>query len=178
MQNDPAGWGARGQAWGAQGQSWGTGQPQAGWSQASVQHAYGQTWGQAAPAPQTCTTPTVGDAAGEHLRMQRGRYDANVYVFFAFLFQMAIVGLIFGGIPSLVLASLSPSSDLAVAALLILGIPSGGAAAYFTFRDRWKCIEAFSSRFCSGVMNLSLLYVPIVALVYANVRGFQKLAGR
>ena len=41
-----------------------------------------------------------------------------------------------------------------------------------------RCTEAYASQYCSGVANLSLLYVPLVALVYANVRGVRKLSGR
>jgi len=43
------------------------------------------------------------------------------------------------------------------------------------FSDRWRCIEATSSRYCSGVMNASILYVPIIAAAYALLRGAQKL---
>ncbi len=115
-----------------------------------------------------------GDRAGEYMQMERGRYDAWIYVVIAFLMQVAAVGGITGGI-----ASLIPSDrDTSHLVLLIVGGLTGGAAAWFTFRDRWRCIEAFSSQFCSGVANLSLLYVPLVAFVYANVRGLRKLSGR
>ncbi|HTQ45583.1 MAG TPA: hypothetical protein VMI75_22645 [Polyangiaceae bacterium] len=122
-----------------------------------------------------------GDRAGEHLRMKRGRFRATVYVFFAFLMQMAIVAGVFaliGGITGAV-----GNLDDDVTGMLTLGLGStgaigGGILAYFVFRDRWKCIEAFSSRFCSGLMNLSVMYVPFIALVYANVRGIQKLSGK
>src|SRR5262245_15101408 len=164
MQNHPGGWGNP------------SGQ-QAGWGQqGQVQQAYGASWG--APPAATAPLPQYGDAAGEYLHMTRGRYSATVYVFFAFVMQMGLVCLLVGGIPALVLGSMSKNSVLALGVFLVLGIPAGGAAAYFMFRDRWKCIEAFSSRFCSGLMNLSLMYVPIIALVYANIRGFQKFAGK
>ena len=173
MQNDPTGWGGAQQGWDARAQAFGPG---------AVQQAYAPSagWGAStAPASEPpASIPTFGDRAGEYLHMHRGRYDATVYVFFAFLFQMGLVGLLVGGIPALVLGAVSGDEQLALGAFLILGIPAGIAGAYFTFRDRWKCIEAYSSRFCSGLMNLSLLYVPIIALVYANVRGIQKLAGR
>lgn len=122
-----------------------------------------------------------GDAAGEHLRMQRGRYRAGVYVFFAFLMQIGIVVGICVAVAALI-AGIGQFDDDATGIVTLVagsvGFCGGGALAYFVFRDRWKCIEAFSSRFCSGLMNLSLLYVPWVALVYANVRGVQKLSGK
>jgi hypothetical protein len=122
-----------------------------------------------------------GDAAGEHMNMKRGRYRATIYVVFAFLMQIAIVTAIFGAVGGLIGAA--GGLDDQVAGLITLALAGTGfcggiALAYFVFRDRWKCIEAFSSRFCSGLMNLSLLYVPWVALVYANVRGIQKLSGK
>jgi hypothetical protein len=46
------------------------------------------------------------------------------------------------------------------------------------FRNRWRCTEAFASRFCSGLANLSMMYVPMIALVYANARGLAKLRAR
>jgi hypothetical protein len=54
----------------------------------------------------------------------------------------------------------------------------GLVGAWGTFRDRWRVNEAFASRFCSGLANLSMLYVPIVAWVYANIRAIKKLRGR
>ena len=59
--------------------------------------------------------------------------------------------------------------------IFITAALAGIAGAYLVFRDRWKVNEALSSRFCSGVANLSMLYVPIVSFVYANVRGVKKL---
>jgi hypothetical protein len=132
-------------------------------------------------APAAMAPSAYGDRAGEHLRMKRGRFRATVYVFFAFLMQMAIVAGIFAASAGLVAALANLSDDLTGALALgaaAAGAIGGGVLAYFVFRDRWKCIEAFSSRFCSGLMNLSLLYVPVVALVYANVRGVQKLSGK
>lgn len=122
-----------------------------------------------------------GDRAGEHLRMKRGRFRATVYVFFAFLLEIALVGGIFALSAGIVGAVANLDDDVTGMITLAAGgsgAVGGGVLAYFVFRDRWKCIEAFSSRFCSGLMNLSIMYVPIVAFVYANVRGIQKLQGR
>lgn len=133
--------------------------------------------GAVAPQPQSA----YGDRAGEHLRMKRGRFRATVYVFFAFLMQIAVVAGIFAlgaGIIGAVASFDDDVTGMITLAAGSTGAVGGGVLAYFVFRDRWKCIEAFSSRFCSGLMNLSILYVPFVALVYANVRGIQKLSGK
>jgi hypothetical protein len=115
-----------------------------------------------------------GDREGEYMQMERGRFDAWIYVIIAFVMQIAAVGGLVGGLSSLAFSD----QETATTVLLVVGGLTGGAAAWFTFSDRWRCIEAFSSRFCSGVANFSLLYVPVVALVYANVRGIRKLGGR
>lgn len=110
-----------------------------------------------------------GDAGGEYQTMDRGRYSASVYVGIAFLFECFLLG----AIPMIALHAAIPGPGA-----YVVGLGLGAILAYLVFRDRWRCIEAYSSRACSGVMNLSLLYVPIVALVYANVRGVAKLRGR
>jgi hypothetical protein len=119
-----------------------------------------------------------GDAANEHLTMKRGRYSAWLYVGFAFFFQ----ALILGGIPGAFVGALIDAAGVHGAAPGFIGLAIavivGGGGAYLTFRDRWRVNEAFSSRFCAGLMNLSLMYVPIISLVYANVRGIQKLFGK
>jgi hypothetical protein len=51
-----------------------------------------------------------------------------------------------------------------------------GILAWLLFRDRFRCNEAFSSRFCSGLMNLSMLYVPFISLAYGVSRGLAKLS--
>jgi hypothetical protein len=95
----------------------------------------------------------------------------------AFLYQAAVVGSLIAA-PVFVLAALALEADQAGIAFLVAMLATGPVAAYFTFRKRWRVIEAFSSRFCIGLMNLSILYVPVVAFIYANVRGVQKLTGR
>ncbi len=122
--------------------------------------------------------PVYGDAAGEHLRLDRGRFDAWIHVGIAFLVQIIAVGGIVGGVASALVHAITDSREAADLTLFLAGAAAGIPAAFFSFRDRWRCIEAVSSRFCSGMMNLSLIYVPAVALVYANVRGIQKLRGR
>jgi hypothetical protein len=110
-----------------------------------------------------------GDAGGEYMEMDRGRYSATGYVWIAFALEIFVLG----ALPSFLLSRFIPGTHAAV-----IGFIAGAALAWIVFRDRWRCIEAYASRACSGVVNLSLLYVPLVALIYANVRGVAKLRGR
>lgn len=115
----------------------------------------------------------VGDSQREPRRTQRGKYGAWAHVWIAFLLQLGGVGLLVAYVVATI--TKSPMSSYEA-----LGW-AGGVAAFSTlwvYSDRFRCIETFSSRACSGVMNLSVLYVPIVALVYANYRGLRKFAGR
>jgi hypothetical protein len=113
----------------------------------------------------------IGDAMGEHTFMNHGKYGAWFYVVVAFLMEAALFaapGLLIGdhfklGVVSAVIESAS--------------LTLGGVIAWRVFHDRWRCIETYASGYCSGVMNLSILYVPFVALTYANVRGVAKLRG-
>jgi hypothetical protein len=111
----------------------------------------------------------IGDAAGEHLQMRRGRYDAWLHVILGFAMQVGAIALLLGALGSLVLPQ---------QVAFIIGAAIGLPIAIVVFRDRWRCIEAFASRFCAGLANISILYVPAIALVYANVRAVQKLSGR
>jgi hypothetical protein len=118
------------------------------------------------------SAPGIGDAQGEPSTMKHGKYHAWTYVYIAFVLQIAVVGVLF----DLAVSMIAKSPMLSY---LPLGIASAVAAfiALWVYSDRYRCIEAFTSRSCSGVMNLSLLYVPFIALVYANVRGLRKFAG-
>ncbi len=123
------------------------------------------------------TVPRYGDRAGEHLAMWRGSYHAGLHVILAFLGQVVLIGGLLG-VGAAEIASLLGGGPLSATVLLAVGLPTGGVGAWLTFRDRWRVIETFASRWCSGYMNLSILYVPAVALLYANVRAVQKLFGR
>jgi hypothetical protein len=149
------------------------GAPPGGAYGAPVQNNYGPAYvNPEAPAER------FGDAAGEHIYMKRGRYGAWPYVVIAFLGQIAFVGALPGAAAGMAFSAMGMKGD-AVASLTMLMIAIfGGVGAFFMYRNRWRCIEAFSSRFCSGLMNLSLMYVPIIAFVYGNVRGVQKLFGK
>ncbi len=124
----------------------------------------------------------VGDRAGEYMHMEHGRYSAWSYVVIGFIFEALFLGgtlgLIAGaGVGKLIQAVSNDPKTLDYSIFITAAIV-GIAGAYLVFRDRWKVNEALSSRFCSGLMNLSMLYVPVVSFVYANVRGVKKLFGR
>jgi len=117
----------------------------------------------------------IGDAAGEHLAMRRGRYGAWAYVVLAFLLQA-------GAATSLTLSALEPMARRLHLSpeeprLLLPALGAGLLVALATFADRWRVVEAHASRFCSGLVNLSLLYVPFLAWGYANYRAALKLRG-
>ncbi len=119
------------------------------------------------------SSPGVGDSQGEPSTMKHGKYTAWTYVYIAFLLQLAAVGFLFDLAVSLIAKS-------PMLSYIPLGIASAVAAflALWVYSDRWRCIEATTSRSCSGSVNLSIFYVPFVALVYANIRGLRKFAGR
>lgn len=115
----------------------------------------------------------IGDAEGEYLTGQGGKYAAVLYVGLAFWGQlfitsgilMAILAILFGG----------------KVHLSILSALSGGLAAVITlliYWDRWKCITVYASKYCTGCVNISLLIVPPIAFFYANWRGILKLMRR
>jgi len=124
----------------------------------------------------------IGDRDGEHLHMERGRYDAWAYTVIAFLAQIAFLGatagLLIGKTVAWVVSGVADDPHTATSAMYIAAAIIGIIGAWGTFRDRWRVNEAFSSRFCSGLANLSMLYVPVVAFVYANIRAISKLRGR
>jgi len=126
----------------------------------------------AGTAPQAAAEG-VGDPGYEYLRMKRGKYNAWVHVHLAFFAQTVLVGFLAGIL-------LGAAFHIDETSYTILGVATFLAVAItlLIYVDRWSCIEAFSSRFCSGLANLSILYVPVVAAVYANIRGLMKLMGQ
>jgi hypothetical protein len=116
-----------------------------------------------------------GDRAGEYFKIGHGRYSAWPYVVIAFGYQVAILAAL---VSTALIGLFHGQSETVHGTLIAIGIGGGVAATWLVFRDRWRCIECYSSFACSGVMNLSLLYVPLVALVYANIRGLRKLRGK
>ena len=112
----------------------------------------------------------IGDSAGEHLWIEHGKYSAWTHVVIAFILEVIALG----AAPAFALGHMLRLGDIGIG----IGGAVGLAGAIWVFNNRWRCIEAFSSKFCSGVMNLSLLYVPAVAFIYANARGLGKLRRR
>lgn len=125
----------------------------------------------AAAAP--ASARRVGDAADEHRTMKRGSFDASSHVGLAFLYEVATVSAIF------ISYLWTPLKALVGAEIILaVGVLAGFGFALLIFWNRWMCIEALSSRFCCGVYNVSFLFVPLIAFIYANVRGIMKLFGR
>ncbi len=127
-----------------------------------------------------------GDRAGEHLRITRGRYSAWPHVVIGFLMVAALSGLVLVFSSGLLVESswLRPwlpdrkQRDSLAKWIITAGIGFGFAFAFAVFRNRWRCVEAYASRYCMGIANLSLAYVPLIAAGYALVRGARKLTGR
>jgi len=123
--------------------------------------------------PSAEVRPKYGDAAQEYASIKRGKYSAWAHVHIAFFAQIALLGFIVAMLLShLGGASMTQSRAYGIAAVAAILIT------LWVYFDRWRCIEAVASKSCSGSLNLSLFYVPIVAAVYANLRGIRKLAGK
>jgi len=115
----------------------------------------------------------IGDSGNEFRRMKRGKYGAGFYVHAAFFVELVWLAL-------MAAFALAASIRADATSYTVLGSAVGlaGVVTLWIYADRWSCIEAFSSRFCSGLANFSIFYVPVVAFVYANYRGLKKLQGR
>jgi hypothetical protein len=125
-----------------------------------------------------------GDRAGEFLRIERGQYDATLYVVLAFIIVVAALWapLCYGTLALLELETPFLLMNRYEWTQLVEEVGTGAASvslliAAWIFIDRWRCIEATASRYCSGVLNLSVVYVPFIAAAYALVRGARKPFG-
>ncbi len=112
----------------------------------------------------------IGDADGEYAEVPHGKYRAWPHVGLAFAMEVILIAFLFTKGMELLLHG---GPAIADGIGMILGI----AIATLIYWNRWRCIETFSSRHCSGTINMSLLYVPLIAFCYANYRGFRKLQG-
>jgi hypothetical protein len=126
-------------------------------------------------APMGFQSRRIGDDAGEHLAMTRGRYGAWIYVILGFLLQVLAVTTLSMAVVEGICRALHVRFQEDPALLASVGVAV--AVAIATFWNRWRVVEAFASRFCSGLMNLSLLYVPLIAWGYANWRAALKFRG-
>jgi hypothetical protein len=97
--------------------------------------------------------------------MERGDYSAWIHVVISVLLSV-----IFLTIAEVRLMDQFPR--LKLAHTILNGLPV--AITLWNYWNRWRCIEAFSSRFCAGVFNLSFFYVPLIAAFYAAYRGILK----
>ena len=116
--------------------------------------------------------PRYGDAAGENMGIRHGKYSAWVHLHIAFFAQIAALGFLFAMLLSHV-GGASMTQTRAYGIAIVVAI----LFTLWVYFDRWRCVEAVASKSCSGWSNLSILYVPIVAAVYANYRGLRKLMG-
>lgn len=134
-------------------------------------------WGEEEGRP-VYTSRRFGDEFGEFAVMTRGDYSARFHVAVAFLIEIFLFYKI--AFVALTVGAFAPGKNAPSTVVLITlaSLLFGVVGAYLVFRQRWRCVESFSSRYCSGVLNLSATYVPIIALFYANLRGVKKLFGR
>jgi hypothetical protein len=115
-----------------------------------------------------------GDRAGEDQWMaRRDGVSAWGDVFAGFvLFDVIVASAATFGIAE-AMARAHVAND---AASVALGAIVGLAVALGCFSDRWRCTEAFASRYVRGA--LSHAWVPLVVIGYGLFRGVRKLRGR
>ncbi len=101
--------------------------------------------------------------------MKRGSYGAWLHVGISVLFSVLLLFIAEAWIEDQFPRLKPPGA-------IVIGLPL--AITLWNYWNRWRCIEAFSSRFCSGVVNFSFLYVPLIAAFYAAYRGILKFIGR
>jgi hypothetical protein len=128
-------------------------------------------WNAQAGGPDTRKAKHIGDTAGEYTEVPRGKYRAWVHVVIAFAVQAVLLGVLLAKAMEILFHAESPVA-------VPVGLSLGLAIAVLIYDDRWHCIEAFSSLYCTGLLTASLFVVPIVAFCYANYRGFRKLRRR
>lgn len=120
-----------------------------------------------------------GDRAREHLAIKRPRVSAWVHVVVAYFVETAALGLALAFVAGRVAAAVGYTGNAGLlSAPGAAGATLGALLAYLVFRDRFHCVEAVASRYVVDAAFISILWVPFVALAYANVRGARKLVGR
>lgn len=136
-----------------------------------------RTGGGASPPP-PIDHVRIGDAAGEYRFMRRGKYHAWAYVVVSFVFEICALSAEIYALLQYTKAGRTPD------AAILVSVAAGILLSVWVYHDRWRSIEAFSSRFCFGAGRLSFLtahlcmgYVPAIAFFYANYRGLRKLLG-
>lgn len=114
--------------------------------------------------------PIIGAAEGEHAVMKRGQYSAWGYVVAGALVLCVVVSAL---IAAAIEALFALGADAPVEWIVAFAAGIGSTVAIFW--DRWRVVEAFASRFCTGLANLSILIVTPIALGYALVRAVARL---
>ena len=115
----------------------------------------------------------IGDAEGEYLTGEGGKYAAVLYVGLAFWGQLVIST----SIITIILA-IASGGKISLSILSVLGGGLGAVITLLIYWDRWKCITVYASKYCTGCVNISLIIVPPIAFFYANWRGILKLMRR
>jgi predicted signal transduction protein with EAL and GGDEF domain len=101
--------------------------------------------------------------------MEHGKYHAWIHVVLAFALQIIVLAFLFvRTTEAMVHSNTWNGFDVGLA---ILG-------AFLIYWNRWHCIETYASTYCTGVLNLSIVSVPLITFLYANYRGIRKLRGR
>jgi hypothetical protein len=111
--------------------------------------------------------------------MNRGAYKAWAHVVMGFIY---VAALFLGIFLSIAMAILRPAAQHSSTTEMVISLAVCGSLALALsiaiFWNRWRVNEAFSSRFCSGCANLSIIYVPFISGMYALVRGIKKIWGK
>ena len=105
--------------------------------------------------------------------MPRGGYDATMYVPIAFFGQIVVMNLL-GTTMLQTITGGHINRDLATFRACLVAV----VYTIWIYWDRWLCIAKYGSRYTSGCVNISIIYLPIVIVSYANYRGLLKLKGR
>jgi len=130
-------------------------------------------FGRNTPPPPPPLPGRYGDAVGEYLMMPRGGYDATMYVPIAFFGQIVVMNLL-GTTMLQTITGGHINRDLATFCACLVAV----VYTIWIYWDRWLCIARYGSRYTSGCVNISIIYLPIVIVSYANYRGLLKLKGR
>jgi hypothetical protein len=118
------------------------------------------------------------EAALYSVHRERGPYNATIHVCFGAALHVGAVGGIIMLCGEELAHRLFSLTDVRSQIFNFVGFPVGVVTAVLIYRGRWARVEAYSSRFCSGIVNLSTIYVPLIAFVYATVLVVQDVSDR
>lgn len=112
--------------------------------------------------------------------MRERRYSAWPHVICGFFFVVLAMTMSLGALVSVLVAlvaeqlmGLTSHGIRLVMSVTMFG--TGLGMALLVFAGRWRQIENHASRYCSGFLAISLLYVPLVVVKYSLQLGIGKL---